>query len=243
LSEAFTPGKVREGASTYGFGWNIEQGGGSKYLWHQGSAAGFRAFIGRRLADRVTVIMLTNKGNSKRQDINAAIQNILAGNAYAFPRQSGAEKLYGTVHESGINAALQMFYALRTSKSSDYDLGESELNTLGYQLLYGDRRAGDAIEIFKLNTMEHPVSSNVFDSLGEAYRVNGERNLAIISYTKAILLDPGNGHAAGELKKLNYGRALWLALPAFGAIGVLLVAAILVRRRRTKPQIEQLPKD
>ena len=63
---------------------------GNKYLWHQGSQAGFRAFIGRRLTDRFTVIMLTNKGNSKRLDINDAIQNILADNLYVLPRQSGA---------------------------------------------------------------------------------------------------------------------------------------------------------
>lgn len=115
----------------YGFGWNIEEDGGSKYLWHTGNHAGFRAFIGRRLADRVTVIMLTNKGNSKRKDINAAVQNILADKPYVLPKQSGAEKLYRTIHESGIQAALQLYDALKNAKSDDYDLGESELNTLG----------------------------------------------------------------------------------------------------------------
>jgi hypothetical protein len=230
LAEAFTPGKVREGASTYGFGWNIEQDGGSKYLWHQGSAAGFRAFIGRRLADRVTVIMLTNKGNSKRQDINGAIQNILSDKPYVLPKQSGAEKLYKTIHESGIRAALEQYRNLK--RSGDFDLGESELNTLGYQLLYGDRRVSDAVAIFKLNAIEHPASSNAFDSLGEAYRVNGENNLAVISYRFAILLDPSNGHAATELMKLKLGPALWIAFPAIGAIGILLVAAILFRRWR-----------
>ena len=213
--------------------------GGSKYLWHTGSNAGFRAFISRRLADRVTVIILTNKGNSKRQDINTAIQNILADKPYVLPKQSGAEKLYKIIHESGIRVALEQYPTLK--RSGDFDLGESELNTLGYQLLYGDRRASDAIAVFKLNAMEHPVSSNAFDSLGEAYRVNGENNLAVISYRFAMLLDPSNGHAAGELKKLDLGRALWLALPAFGAIGVLLVAAILVKRRGKRQHIGQLP--
>jgi hypothetical protein len=232
LAEAFVPGKVQQGTSTYGFGWNIEEDGGSKYLWHQGSHAGFRAFIGRRLADRVTVIMLTNKGNSKRQDINAAIQNILADKPYVLPKQSGAEKLYKTIHESGIRAALEQYRTLK--RSGDYDLGESELNTLGYQLLYPDRRAKDAIAVFKLNAMEHPVSSNAFDSLGEAYRVNGETDLAIISYRFAVLLDPTNGHAAGELKRLRLGRVLRLSLATIGATGVVLVAAILVKRRRRR---------
>jgi CubicO group peptidase (beta-lactamase class C family) len=203
LSEAFTAGRVQEATSSYGFGWNVEEVGGSKYLWHTGNSAGFRAFIGRRLADRVTIIMLTNKGNSKRQDINAAIQNILADKPYVVPKQSGAETLYRVIHESGIQAALQKYDILKNEKSADYDLGESELNTLGYQLLYGDKRVSDAVAIFSLNTKEHPNSSNAFDSLGEAYWRNGQKSLAISTYQTAIKLDPANGHAASMLKKLQ----------------------------------------
>lgn len=225
LVEAFSPGKVEKGASTYGFGWNIVDESGNKYLWHTGNQAGFRAFIGRRLTDRVTVVMLTNRGNSKRLDINAAIQNILAGRPYVLPRQSGAEKLYKTIHDSGIQAAMNTYSDLRNEKNSDYDLGESELNTLGYQLLYADKRVSDAITIFKLNATEHPASSNAFDSLGEAYRQNRERDLAIVSYQTAVKLDPTNGHAAAMLQELKWPFTNWIAavvtaMAWFGLIGL-----------------------
>jgi len=218
LVEAFSPGKVEQGTSTYGFGWNIADESGNKYLWHQGSQAGFRAFIGRRLTDKVTVIMLTNKGNSKRLDINTAIQNILAHKPYVLPRQSGAEKLYKTIRESGIRTAIDTFNNLKTAKSADYDLGETELNTLGYQLLYTDKRVSDAVAIFELNATEHPTSSNAFDSLGEAYRQNGERDLAISNYRTAVKLDPTNGHATAALKELQSKTRNWIVtLVAAGA--------------------------
>lgn len=225
LVEAFSPGKVEEGTSTYGFGWNIATETGNKYLWHQGNNAGFRAFIGRRLADRVTVIMLTNKGNSKRLDINAAIQNILAGKPYVLPKQSGAEKLYKTIRDSGIQAAMSTYNDLKNEKNSDYDLGETELNTLGYQLLYADKRVKDAIAVFKLNATEHPASSNAFDSLGEAYRRNGERGHAVICYQTAVILNPTNGHAAAMLKELKWHLTNWIAavvmaMAGFGLIGL-----------------------
>jgi len=225
LVEAFSPGKVEEGTSTYGFGWNIATETGNKYLWHQGNAAGFRAFIGRRLTDRVTVIMLTNKGNSKRLDINTAIQNIFAGKPYVLPRRSGAEELYKTIHDSGIRAAVNTYNDLKNSKDSDYDLGETELNTLGYQLLYADKRVNDAIAVFKLNAIEHPISSNAFDSLGEAYRQNGEKDLAAISYQTAVILDPTNGHAAAMLKELKWSGTNWIvavlvAMVGFGLFGL-----------------------
>lgn len=173
--------------------------------------------------------MLTNKGNSKRLDINAAIQNILSDKPYVLPKQSGAETLYKAIHESGIRAALKMYDTLKGG--NEYDLGESELNTLGYALLYGDKSVSGAIAIFQLNTTEHPRSSNAFDSLGEAYRANGEISLAINSYKTAVKLDPTNGHASAMLKELERWRALWLAAPTIGAVGVFLVAAILVKRR------------
>jgi CubicO group peptidase (beta-lactamase class C family) len=77
LAEAFTPAHVREGRGTYGFGWNIVTDASATRVWHQGNTAGFRAFIERRLAERITVIMLTNGGDTNRMAINDSIQSIL----------------------------------------------------------------------------------------------------------------------------------------------------------------------
>ena len=88
-----------------------------------------------------------------------------------------------TIRQSGMKVALARCLAMR---GSDYDVGESELNSLGYRLLYVDRNAGEAVAIFKLNTIEHPESSNALDSLGEGYQVNRERDLAIASYESAL---------------------------------------------------------
>ena len=90
----------------------------------------------------------------------------------------------------------------RQPQSADFDLGESELNTLGYKLL-GDKRAGDSIAIFKLNTREHPRSSNAFDSLGDAYLADAQKRQALDSYEKAVSLDHGNLHSAEMAKKLK----------------------------------------
>lgn len=229
VMEAFTPGTVKEGTSTYGFGWNVGYDGNDKYVWHTGNHAGFRAFIERRLNERVTVIMLTNKGNSKRQDINTAIQNIFNGRPYVLPKRSGAEKLYKAIHDSGIDAALSMYDSIKNG--AEYDVGESELNALGYQLLYGDKKSSEAIAVFRLNTREHPNSSNAFDSLGEACRVNGEKNLAIKSYKTAVRLDPTNGHAVEMLKELELSRALRIAIPTISVLGLLILVTVFLKRR------------
>ena len=79
LSEAFTPAHVREGRTTYGFGWNIVTDATGTRVWHQGNTAGFRAFFERRFADRNTVIMLTNGGDTNRMGIDDSIQRIVRG--------------------------------------------------------------------------------------------------------------------------------------------------------------------
>ena len=229
LAAAFTPGTVQEGSSSYGFGWNVRQGGTDKYVWHTGNHAGFRAFIERRLKERVTVIMVTNRGNSERQEIDTAIQNILAGKPYVLPERSGAKQLYKVIHASGIRAALNTYDTLKIG--NEYDLGESELNALGYQLLYGDKEAGNAIAILNLNATVHPKSSNAFDSLGEAYRMNRETSLAINCYKEAVSLDPTNGHAAAMLKELELARARRVAILMACVLGALILAAIRLRRQ------------
>jgi CubicO group peptidase (beta-lactamase class C family) len=85
LSDAFVPPRVREGGTTYGFGWNIVTDASGVRVWHQGNTAGFRAFIERRLRDRITVIMLTNGGDTNRMAINDDIQRILRAESPGKP--------------------------------------------------------------------------------------------------------------------------------------------------------------
>jgi len=65
------------------------------------------------------------------------------------------------------------------------------------------KKVKEAIEIFKLNVEAYPQSSNVYDSLGEAYMVNGDKELAIKNYSKSVELNPKNTAAVEALKKLT----------------------------------------
>jgi cytochrome c-type biogenesis protein CcmH/NrfG len=46
-------------------------------------------------------------------------------------------------------------------------------------------------------------SANVYDSLGEAYRATGQRELSLASYRKALALDPKNTGAARAIRELE----------------------------------------
>ncbi|MGH7994060.1 MAG: tetratricopeptide repeat protein, partial [Limisphaerales bacterium] len=83
-----------------------------------------------------------------------------------------------------------------------YDFREEQLNYLGYQL-FEMKRIKDAIAILKLNAEAYPQSANVYDSLGEAYMDDGDKEPAIENYEKSLQLGPGNLGAIEKLKQLK----------------------------------------
>jgi CubicO group peptidase (beta-lactamase class C family) len=202
FTEALAPAKVTEGVSTYGFGWNVAPRDGDIYMWHTGNnAGGQRAFLGRRLGDRIAIIILT-RGNSRRVEIADAVVNILHGRPYDPPKLSVARELLDAIDQQGVAAALALYETLRITAATRYDFAEPELNSLGYTLL-DKRRNADAIRVFELNVRQFPKSSNALDSLGEAFYRSGRRAEAVHAYSRALELDPSNVNARAQLLKLN----------------------------------------
>ncbi len=62
---------------------------------------------------------------------------------------------------------------------------EARLNNLGYKLIRFKNHE-DAIKVFQLNTNLFPQSANAFDSLGEAYLLTDDKELAIANYKKSL---------------------------------------------------------
>jgi len=162
-----------------------------------------RRFLERQLTNRRVIIMLTNVGNSKRVEISTAINNILDGKPFAYPKRAGAVELEKVYRSSGIDRVLKTYRSLKQNSTEDYDLSEAELNILGYKILYGDRKPPDAIKVFTLTTEEYPSSSNAFDSLADAYQVSGDAKAAKTTYEKALALDPTNEHSRTALMQIR----------------------------------------
>ena len=79
---------------------------------------------------------------------------------------------------------------------------ELDLNDLGYEFMrQGDLEA--AILVLRLNAAAYPQSSNVYDSLGEAYMQHGDTRLALENYQKSLQLNPDNAGAAEAIRKVR----------------------------------------
>lgn len=118
------------------------------------------------------------------------------------PRKSIAETLSATIASSGIDAAEKQYHDLKAAAPTTYNFDEGELNALGYQLIR-KKEFQEAIRVLQLNVEAYPQSSNVYDSLGEAYLDDGNKPQAIANYQKAIERNPKNRGSIAMLQKLK----------------------------------------
>lgn len=68
---------------------------------------------------------------------------------------------------------------------------EAQVNALGYQLM-GIGKTDEALKVFEKNTIDHPDSWNVWDSLAEGQLTKGDKTKAKELYEKALSMAPDN---------------------------------------------------
>ena len=113
-----------------------------------------------------------------------------------------AEPLLKTITEKDIQSAIRQYYELKAGQPDAYDFSGEELNSLAYKL-FQMKKLKEAIEVCKLNVELHPQSFNAYDSLAEAYMINGDKELAIKNFGKSLELNRFNWNASEMLKKLK----------------------------------------
>lgn len=148
---------------------------------------------------RIAAVVLGGKLFDKQQ-----IDEMFAAAEKIANQKSIAEPLMRTIEAQDVAAAIKQYYDLKALDPEAYNLSESELCGLGYAL-WKAKRIKAAIEIFKLNVVVFPQSSDANYCLGEAYMEDGDKENAIISFKKSLELDPQNNYAAEMLKKLGKG--------------------------------------
>jgi len=78
----------------------------------------------------------------------------------------------------------------------------NQLNTLGYRML-GAKDYDRALKYFKMNVANNPENANVHDSLGECYKIIGDKKNAIKYLKKSLSLNPPANVKANSEKLLK----------------------------------------
>ncbi len=186
----------------WGLGFGIEKTAEGESLWHWGDNGVFKAFFVVRLASKSGVVYMTNSENGLSIG-HKILAETLGGEQPAFDwlkydnHDAPALSFTRMAREKGAAAALEQF----SKEVASGAISEGTLNQVGYSLM-GNKQMADAILVFRKNVELHPDSWNAYDSLGEAYLKDGNKELATKNYQKSVELNPKNENGAEVLKKL-----------------------------------------
>ena len=187
-----------------GLSWFLGQHRGRRIVSHGGGDTGYLTDLVLVPEGRKAVVWMMNVDFVDPAPITRAALDVALGlepQPIASKRSVG-RLLIAAYRQGGLDAALKRLNELKASQADIYDLGEGELNTLGYFLL-GEKHVDEALRVFRMNVEAFPKSANAQDSLGEAYEVAGNTAAAREAYERALKLDPAFTHAADALKKLR----------------------------------------
>lgn len=147
--------------------------------------------------DRVGVVILTTLSGAAPEDLIDQVATIFIPGM----RLTGVAALRAGLEAQGFDNLPAVVAELRR-QDPNFRPDENELNDWGYRLLsYGKPQA--ALSVLKLGAELYPASGNAYDSLADAYDVNGDRARAIENYRRSLQLDPKNSNATRRLEKLG----------------------------------------
>jgi CubicO group peptidase (beta-lactamase class C family) len=187
----------------WGLGIAIQKTKQGESLWHWGDNGSFKCYVVAFPKQKIGVAMFMNGANGL-SIASEVVQVAIGGEQPAFQwvkydrYDSPAMRFAKAAREKGAEAAITEFRpALQRG-----EISEEMINSTGYQLL-ALKKTADAIRIFQLNVELHAESANTYDSLGEGYMANGEKELAIKNYEKSLEMNAKNSNTAEMLKKLK----------------------------------------
>lgn len=119
------------------------------------------------------------------------------------PRMGDDEHVpFEFVLEGKPEEAVAAYSALKAAQPDEPSVQEGFINNLGYELL-NRGQVVSARDLFHVNIALYPASANVYDSYAEACLKNGEEDLALTNYKKALTMNPDNSYAAQVIAELE----------------------------------------
>ena len=187
-----------------GLSWFLGKHRGHDIVSHGGGDTGYITDLVMIPEGRKAVVWMANVDYIGQPPVTrAALDTVLGLTPETIvSKRSAGRVLMATYKDGGLDAALEQYEDFKKSRTDIYEVGEDELNTLGYFLLR-EKKNDEALRVFRLNADAFPKSANAQDSLGEALEIAGDKTAAREAYERALKLDPQSSHARDALGKLR----------------------------------------
>jgi CubicO group peptidase (beta-lactamase class C family) len=187
-----------------GISWFLRKHKEHATVGHSGGDTGFASNLVMIPDKSIAVVMMSNFDRAPLGVLTQAALDVALGQTPApvSIKPQIDRVLYKAIAKDGLEAGVKQYYDLKKNQPDAYNFQEALLNRLGYAFMQ-QGKFKEAIRVLQLNVEAYPSSSNVYDSLAEAYMRNGDKQLAIENYEKSLKLDASNTNAVEMLKKLK----------------------------------------
>ncbi|MEO8233718.1 MAG: hypothetical protein ABI638_15670, partial [Ignavibacteriota bacterium] len=163
-----------------------------------GGSPGWNAVYDQNVGGKYTVIVLSNFDQGAERIIDK-VNDIIQGKEIMPLTPLPNKLIYSIIKEKGPSYFVDNYKEVLNGLRFEDD---GMLNMLGYEFL-SDRNTEAAISVFIVNTKLYPDIANTYDSLGEAYLMSGNKELALENYKKAFEMDSENKNAEKIIKELS----------------------------------------
>ncbi|HEX8426286.1 serine hydrolase [Hymenobacter sp.] len=198
LSHQPTWGNIEEEAIS--LNWDLEKTVDNKRKFqHTGGTFGFASYCVFYPELGFGIVVLSNESDRETQGQLQVLAAHIVEGFYGVP--PGLQALRSSLQTHKYSQVLDAYKAVK-QQHPELHLTENYINEWGYKVAR-EGKVKQAIELFKLNVSLYPDSWNPYDSLAEAYEMDGNNALAISNYKQSLILNPKNAGAVEHLKKLN----------------------------------------
>ena len=183
-------------------GWHLSYLGNKKMYSHTGGDIGYSTFFAFLPEDSIAVVVMGNNrqywgGNPAYITLN----KILLKKDVDYWIKPIHLELRKIILTDGIEKFKEEYYKEKENNPHNFQFERWCLDELGYWLI--ERRYfSQAIDIFKFNVELFPENARCHDSLGDAYRANGNKKEAIKWYESALSLDPDKENTKRKLTEI-----------------------------------------
>ena len=202
ILESHRPNFIDNPNHSLGYYWSVKKNSEGTYYSHHGGAMGTQNWFFVFPAYNMGVSVITNSstratGDLLRKTVMGIVNDLKPNGKKSIEQEITAKTM------QNVDEGIALYHQLKKDNFDVYNFeNQNELNNVGYALL-SKNKVKDAIKVFTLLVSEFPKYPNPYDSLGEAYFINKEYDLAIKNYKISFELNPKNTSANEMVDKIE----------------------------------------
>lgn len=187
--------------SEVGLSWFLGEYKGIKVKSHSGWDTGFLSNLVLFPEIGAGVVVMMNCDYGPLKNICSNIMDIVLGHKSLGIKECIASHALQLLLNKDFETAIKKCSLIKEESLDDYYVNAGEFRYLAYELLES-KKIKEAIELLKISIMIFPKNADLYDDLAKIYLENGEKELALENYNKAVELNPNNVKAKKKIEEL-----------------------------------------